>query len=91
MKAELSLINTMDRHFFGKSLSQWAAEQAKNPKSVSAIKLIESSIDDFNKHFEIVSRALKNGSNTLERVPDEDLFIKIVKPSTIEDSFGPSF
>ena len=89
MKSSVITLNPMDRHFFGKPLAQWAAERTDIPKKTT--KFIESSIDDFNKYFDFMTQSLKKAQQPLERVPEKDVYIPEIKPSTIEDSLGPSF
>lgn len=85
MKYDLTSLNPMDKHFFGKPLSQFAKEKVNLPESTT--KFVESSFDDFNKHFDVILNAFKNGSKKLEVVPDADVYTPSVKPATIKESF----
>ena len=51
---------------------------------------VESSIDDFNKHFDFMLQAFKK---PLERTPEADVYVprRNVTYANIEDSFGPSY
>lgn len=82
-------LDTIDRYFFGRPLAQWAKENAKIQTKTT--KFVESSIDDFNKHFDFMVQAFKR---PLERTPDTDVFVpdkKVLSFANVEDSFGPSY
>lgn len=82
-------LNVMDKYFFGKPLAQWACENSKLAKRTSEV--VESSIDDFNKHFDFIAQSLRR---PLERTPEADVFVpdrKVLSFANIEDSFGPSY
>ena len=81
-------LNTIDKDFFGKPFAQWAKENAKPTQK--ATEFVESSIDDFNKHFDFMLQAFKK---PLERTPEADVYVpkSNVTYANIEDFFGPSY
>lgn len=55
---KVNSLNFFDKGFFGKTMAEYAKENASR-KVLNSSSLKMNSIDDFNKHFDIISNAPK--------------------------------
>lgn len=76
---KVNSLNFFDKGFFGKTMAEYAKENASR-KVLNSSSLKMNSIDDFNKHFDIISNARK-----MERVPMDDIYEAV--PSHISEIF----
>lgn len=76
---KVNSLNPFDKGFFGKTMSAWAKRDIKisNPSNLKM-----TSIDDFNRHFDLQLMAKK-----LEKTPPSDTFAEIEPPTGIPNIF----
>lgn len=52
MAIKVNSLNPFDRDFFGKTMADWVNKRKYSGKMLYPSNLKQSSIDDFNKHFQ---------------------------------------
>lgn len=90
----MAYLNVMDKHFFGKTLVQWAQDNAKFVSN-KKVKPADDSFDDFFKHVDVMYRAFHFPKQSLEKSPKRDVFNKVqnskVEPDSYSDFLGSMF
>lgn len=87
----MAYLNAMDKHFFGKTLNQWAQDNAKFVSN-KKVKHRDDSFEDLFKHFDVMYNAFRRPKGSLEKTPKSDIFDrKAENISSKGDSYSDFF